>query len=170
MSSTPAAKETQYAGDGIQIWWQSSDLAVINAATTAFASSGTSLAGTLTGISSQPNPPTAASSALTNTPPPTNSETGLRPNAKIGIGVGVSILVILSMAVSFLVFRRRRKSKDIQNNEIMPSAPAELIQPITIHELYEPPFELASSRHYHEMLDTSVLAELASDTTPNHIP
>jgi hypothetical protein len=84
-------------GDGIPVWWQSSDLAAFAAAT------GQSTATTNSPTSSSP---TTTSSTPSSTPPA--SPNRLTSEAKIGIGIGIPFAVIALGILAFIWFTRSR--------------------------------------------------------------
>lgn len=110
-------------GDGVPVWWQSSDLAAFAPA------SSTSHTG---------------SSATTTTSPPLSndgSSSGLASGAKVGIGVGIGIflLVIGLVAVYFLRrYRKRRALPILQTGPEIQSlkGKGELAIDGGVHEMY----------------------------------
>ncbi|KAH8805101.1 hypothetical protein F5884DRAFT_440466 [Xylogone sp. PMI_703] len=127
-------------GDGIPVWYQSSDLALFRAAT-ATKSSTTSSTSTSTS-------PTSTSTSPATSTPTSNSSSGLSTGAKIGIGVGIPLAVLALGIIGFAYYMRRRRKNRVLPTELqglgrkeMTDA-EELAQPHVVHELYtdnEPP-------------------------------
>jgi hypothetical protein len=147
-------------GDGVPVWYQSTDSKVLAAAThTAVSqmSSQTSSPGAAQTPSSTP-PPTMSPGSST---PETNSDSGLSTGAKIGLGVGIPLAIILGLVLGWLIFRRRQAkmslhpSQDMAEQQPYHDAYArELAAPKTYyaqtHELENPTYEMAghSSKPY----------------------
>ncbi|KUJ13118.1 uncharacterized protein LY89DRAFT_785617 [Mollisia scopiformis] len=91
-------------GDGIAVWWQSSDLKAFAAAT---------------GTSSTPTQSTGTQSTSTATHSVTStpSSHGLSSGAKIGIGIGIPLGVIALGLIGFFVYFRRRRRNPIPQTE-----------------------------------------------------
>ncbi|KAH8599987.1 hypothetical protein B0O99DRAFT_611517 [Bisporella sp. PMI_857] len=96
-------------GDGIPVWWQSSDLKLFATPPT---STSTTTSQTTTGTS------TSDTSAPTNTGSPSSGGGGLSTGAKIGIGIGVPIVVIALAALAFGLWYRARKRYRVVNPEL----------------------------------------------------
>jgi hypothetical protein len=103
-------------GDGIPVWWQSSDLKAFAVGSESVSSSPTT---------SQPSP-TSTQPSLTSTQSlytPTISPTiipsnGLSSSAKNGIGVGIPLVVIVIGLVAFSIYSRRHKRVWIKQTEL----------------------------------------------------
>ncbi|KAF8851838.1 hypothetical protein BDZ45DRAFT_695594 [Acephala macrosclerotiorum] len=112
-------------GDGIAVWWQSSDLKAFAGAT-------------------QTSSPTSTNTQTTTTHSQTSTETskpsGLTSGAKIGIGVGIPLAVIaIGLVGFFLYFRRRRRTPVAQTGPpeyVASEAKPELQDTSTAHEMY----------------------------------
>ncbi|KAF2645949.1 hypothetical protein P280DRAFT_465689 [Massarina eburnea CBS 473.64] len=108
VSSSTQPSDSSIRGDGVPIWWQSSDMEVLRAAATMVPSS----TGSIT--SSAQTSPTASIASSTSTPTPTepsptDSPSGISTGAKAGIGVGAAIAVAaLAMGLYFFLMRKRR--------------------------------------------------------------
>ncbi|KAH5435988.1 hypothetical protein HBI16_117230 [Parastagonospora nodorum] len=97
-------------GDGVPVWYQSSDSQVLAAAATRTAGESSSLASRMSSASTAQTP--------TSTPPPTGSPAvqpestsssgGLSTGAKIGLGVGIPVAIIFGLVLGWLIFRRRK--------------------------------------------------------------
>jgi hypothetical protein len=98
-------------GDGIPVWWQSSDLAAFAAAT---------------GQPTTPtNSPTSSSRTTTSSTPsstPPARTNSLTSGAKIGIGVGIPIVVIALGILAFIWFKRSRHRNSIVHPEVESAA------------------------------------------------
>jgi hypothetical protein len=97
-------------GDGVQIWWQRSDEAVLSAAaaaTTSAPSTGRTLSSSTQSVTyiptSSPQHPAAG---------------GLSTGAKAGIGGGVAALVLIAGIAFALIFLRRKKKKEGSQTEL----------------------------------------------------
>ncbi|KAE8442742.1 hypothetical protein EG329_002882 [Mollisiaceae sp. DMI_Dod_QoI] len=95
---------TTIACDGIPIWWQDADAAVLSAASTISSASSTSSTATNTQSSSASS---TASNTATGTPSP--SKSGLSTGAKAAIGVCIPVVFLALLAGVFWFFRTRRK-------------------------------------------------------------
>lgn len=137
VKTTTVDKEATIQGDGIPIWWQSTDSAVLAAAAVQ-TSAGVS------GSSQTLSTPTSSPSQSTGAPPEQDTDSGLSNGAKIGLGVGIPIVVLIGLAIAFILFRRRRTKKTLgtshTDNMYGHHAPvAELMQPPIKYELRSEP-------------------------------
>lgn len=127
-------------GDGVPIWWQSSDRAVSPAVATPSSST-----------TSANNAQTSQTSSLpsnTQTPPSdSNTPRGLSPGAKAGIGVGVAAFFLLgALAVGMFVFVRRKKR--VVESESVEELESNNVQEKAWDPLYEMPQpDLHHTRH-----------------------
>ncbi|KAF2805438.1 uncharacterized protein BDZ99DRAFT_539765 [Mytilinidion resinicola] len=112
-TSTFPADATAW-GDGVPVWWQSSDDALLAEAST-MTPSGASPTAITTGVTgsggtaAQPSattsiPSSTATTSASSTPKPSGLSTG----AKVGLGVGIPLAIIAGLALGYLLFRRRR--------------------------------------------------------------
>jgi hypothetical protein len=110
-STTTAIASPTYNvhGDGVPVWWQSSDLAAFAAAT----GKPTSTATTLPSSS-----PPYSTSTSTNSPIPTPGPNGLTTGAKIGIGIGIPLVVIAIGIVGFIIYIRSRRKTRVAHSEL----------------------------------------------------
>ncbi|KAL5371016.1 hypothetical protein DPSP01_014541 [Paraphaeosphaeria sporulosa] len=101
-TSTLDSEMTVY-GDGVPIWWQSSDEAVL-----AKAAAATNSIATASEVqsSAQSVTPSASGSSMTELEPA--KKDGLSSGAKAGIGVSVAVCILGAILAAFLVFLRRR--------------------------------------------------------------
>jgi hypothetical protein len=102
--TTTVDKAATVQGDGVPIWWQNSDSAVLAAAATKMP--------TKTSENSQAlsTPTLSPSESLANLPKH-NTKSGLSTGAKVGLGVGIPIAVLLALAIAFILLRRRKARK-----------------------------------------------------------
>lgn len=117
---TNMATETALVkGDGIPIWWQSSDSAVLSAAAaqtpSSTAAETSKSGGGLIGEPTESNASGSAASPSTSNTALGQSNSGLSTGAKAGIGVGVSLgVIVIGLVMGFFLWRRRRsRSKPI---------------------------------------------------------
>jgi hypothetical protein len=124
-------------GDGIPIWWQSSDSAILAAAVTQ----------TLAGLSESSqtlSTPTSSATQSPAAPAEQDESSGLSTGAKIGLGVGIPIAVLLGLATAFILIRRRKarrippipRTSDGNGHQV---PVAELMQPPIKYELRSEP-------------------------------
>jgi hypothetical protein len=118
----PKASELVIQGDGMPIWFQSSDInAVVLTSTTSaglMTSASASAPGSVSKASTSAETTTAMGSMTSAAAP--ESDRGLSVGAKGGIGAGAAVVVLaIAAAVSFLVFRRRREKRRIQARDSM---------------------------------------------------
>jgi hypothetical protein len=129
---TETATTSAFAvGDGIPIWWQSSDAQLLARA------SDTSTIGSQTLVETSSTPgaalskntstPTNSANTLTptgsaSTPAPTNSTSSPFPQsggfplgAKIGLGVGIPVALLAGLVIGILLLRRRRQRHPATN-------------------------------------------------------
>jgi hypothetical protein len=111
-STTTAIASPTYNvyGDGMPVWWQSSDLAAFAAAT---GEPTTSTATTLPSSSPPHSTPTS-----TGSPSPTPGLNGLTNGAKIGIGIGVPLVVIAIGVMGFIFYVRSRRKARVTHSEL----------------------------------------------------
>jgi hypothetical protein len=88
---------TSVVGDGVPIWWQSSDAKVLASASTMTTNGAT--AGTI---------PNLSTASPTSNP---SDSSGLTTGAKIGIGVGIPVAVIAGLAIGLLFGLKRRRDR-----------------------------------------------------------
>lgn len=99
LKTIPQISKTVVVNDGIPIMWQASDSALLARAST---------------MSSSPK--TTVSITPVGSPPATNTSRlsgGLSTGAKIGLGVGIPVAVIALLAMGFLLWKRRQKSRPV---------------------------------------------------------
>lgn len=115
-TSTVATESTVY-GDAVQIWWQSSDEAVLAAAAaeTSSASRTGQVQGSTTGQTSLPV--TWYTGSLT----PSNPG-GISTGAKAGIGAGIGAAFLLSIATGVFLFLRRKTRTIVYDVQMPPEA------------------------------------------------
>ncbi|CZR69612.1 uncharacterized protein PAC_19512 [Phialocephala subalpina] len=89
-------------GDGIPVWWQSSDLKAFAAATQ---------------TSSPISANTQTTSTQSQTQTGTSKSSGLTSGAKIGIGIGIPLAVIAIGLVGFFLYFRRRQRTPVAQEE-----------------------------------------------------
>jgi len=124
---TTVVKNDSYTiyGDGIPVWWQSSDLKAFAAATGPTPTSGSpTTTGTQQTLSN-----TSQTSSPTSSPSATSSSSGLSSGAKIGIGIGIPLGVIAIGAIAFFLFFRRRGRKQVAQTEDEYKAPGQTGEP-----------------------------------------
>jgi hypothetical protein len=102
-TTRPWTKATVVKGDGIPIFWQKSDSAVLVRASAITMSSQASTVSMPGSTSVDP------SKSPTATGTPTPSPDGLSTGAKIGLGVGIPVAIIALLAIGFLLWRKRRE-------------------------------------------------------------
>ncbi|KAF2489093.1 hypothetical protein BU16DRAFT_531503 [Lophium mytilinum] len=115
VSTSTFASDATAWGDGVPIWWQNSDDALLAAASTMLPSASSSTVPT-TGLASTGG--TARPSATTSIPSSTAATSasstavpgvgGLSTGAKVGLGVGIPVAIIAGLALGYLLFRRRQ--------------------------------------------------------------
>ncbi|KAH7393866.1 hypothetical protein DE146DRAFT_110279 [Phaeosphaeria sp. MPI-PUGE-AT-0046c] len=119
---TNMATETAIVkGDGIPIWWQSTDASMLSAAaaqtpssmTVEVSKTGGGLVGEPTGSSSSTSASAASSPDISSTA--VGESSGLSTGTKAGIGVGVSVgVIVIGLLMGFFFWRRRRsRSKKV---------------------------------------------------------
>lgn len=107
VSTTTIASDLTVFGDGIPIWWQSSDEAIFaSASIAAMASFANATSPTQTQASVPSSTPTTSKIS-----PASDPETSLSGGAKAGIGVGVALGVLGAALASFLFLSLRRKNR-----------------------------------------------------------
>lgn len=147
MPTTNQAPESELVkGDGIPIWWQQSDAAMLSSAAAGTPSSvpaETSRTGG--GLVVEPTDSSAISSptspGTTNTASGEESS-GLSTGAKAGIGVGVALgVVVIGLVLGFFLWRRRRnRTKEVGGpqpvhmGDVYPSTPGGAPPPVYGHE------------------------------------
>ncbi|KAF2114096.1 hypothetical protein BDV96DRAFT_647582 [Lophiotrema nucula] len=116
-STTTVASDSSVIGDGVPIWWQSSDSKVLASASTLTPTpTGPTTAPTTAPTTGAQTGPMTSIPSQTSTPP----SSGLSTGAKAGIGVAVPLAVIAIAAIAFLLFRRRRKNAVVSGSEAVP--------------------------------------------------
>lgn len=131
VTKTTVASESTINGGGVPILWQSSDLKVLAAASTAIPKSTDAVVTTPTSVEdgTTTSIPSASISTSYNTPNSSSTSTsqpgsgGLSTGAKAGIGFGVSIgIIVVAVVVIILIRSRRRREASIANgNELGPT-------------------------------------------------
>ncbi|KAH7092479.1 hypothetical protein FB567DRAFT_576852 [Paraphoma chrysanthemicola] len=114
VSTLALGTSTIVKGDGIPIFWQQSDSAVLARASTLTRKLQAS------SLLATPGPSSVAPSTsptLADTPAPPSH--GLSTGAKIGLGVGIPMAIIALLAIGFLVWRRRRNQQVLGANEVV---------------------------------------------------
>ncbi|KAN0113234.1 hypothetical protein V8E51_006185 [Hyaloscypha variabilis] len=97
-------------GDGIPVWWQSSDLAAFTEPPKTTASSSSTIPTTSTNRASSSTATSTSSGGSTPTSSlKPNYSSGLSSGAKIAVGVTIPVVVIAVVLGIFLFFRRRGK-------------------------------------------------------------
>lgn len=147
---------TAVGGDGIPIWWQSSDVAMLArasamASTAEVTANAQSVSRSTSGTALPSDTSTAAA---------TSGSGGLSTGAKIGIGVSVPVGFLVALLLGFLLWRRRRNRQGtdagIGRDDMTQQEKTGLPTPSTVdgnvHELHSP--HSYGSRH-----------ELPPDTT-----
>jgi hypothetical protein len=94
---------TSAVGDGVPIWWQSSDAKVLASASTMMPTNGATT-GTLLTLS------TALPTSM-----PSNSS-GLTTGTKIGIGIGIPVAVIAGLVMGLLSGMKRRRDRKVNGS------------------------------------------------------
>lgn len=110
ISTSTIASNSFVAGDGIPIWWQSSDIALLASASSALLSppiTTTDAALTATRVAQTSRTVSIPSSTSTRS----SESGGLKRSQKIGIGVGVPLFLIAALLIGYLVFRRHRNKR-----------------------------------------------------------
>jgi hypothetical protein len=135
--TTTVDKESTIQGDGIPIWWQSSDSSVL-AAAVAQTSAGFS------GSSQTLSTPTPSPNQSPGATVEQDTDSGLSNGAKIGLGVGIPTVVLIGLTIAFIFFRRRRAKRTLttsltDNRNGHPAPVAELMQPPIKYELRSEP-------------------------------
>jgi hypothetical protein len=162
-------KATEAKGDGVPIWWQSSDQEVLAAALTT-----TVTPEDLKTTSTQSLPthslPTAPITNPTSTPTSSvqkqpNTSTSLSTGAKAGIGVGAFIgVAILALAVVWIFLRRKRRALNVKAEPVHEAFPGHLKQQQAYEmlnpEVHQTAHELPGPVQKHP----NQLAELESST------
>lgn len=120
-------------GDGMPVWWQSSDLAAFAAAT------GQPTTSTATTLPSSSSPHSA--SILTGSLSPTPGPNGLTTGAKIGMGIGIPLAVIVIGVIGFIFYVRSRGKARVKHSELQLMAVDKYPQQVpvvgaSIQELY----------------------------------
>jgi hypothetical protein len=111
VSMTTMAAETTIYGDGVQIWWQSSDEALLSAAAAATTSAQSTKQTSSPSTHSMTSTPTSTPTRTpTNDPPPAASG-DLSTGAKGGIGGGIAAAVVIAGIVLTLFLRRKKKAR-----------------------------------------------------------
>ena len=102
--------------DGVQVWWQSSDEALLSSVAQSTPSTATmpltitAISTTSPAVRSSASPATASSS-----PSPTvHAPSGLPTGAKIGIGISVPAVALVALLFGFIVWRRRSKNSQME--------------------------------------------------------
>jgi hypothetical protein len=124
---TTIEQETRVIGDGVPIWWQASDLPVLEAAAQMTPTSMPPSAST-SGAPSEGSAPTlpentSASDAERNQS--SSSSGGLTTGGKIGLGVGLPIAILLGLFIGYMFARRRRAKKIGGGDSAIPSEMAQ---------------------------------------------
>ncbi|KAF2650861.1 hypothetical protein K491DRAFT_696953 [Lophiostoma macrostomum CBS 122681] len=116
--TTTIPGDTTVYGDGVPVWWQASDEAVLSAA--AIAASTTSIPQTQTRPSAQP---ATSSLSSASTAPASAHKSGLSTGAKTGIGVGIAAGAVCVLVAALLFLRRKNRAKRLP--ELRGPAPVE---------------------------------------------
>lgn len=119
--TVPILSDTIVQGDGIPIYWQSSDVEVLSRAA-AMTPTGTasSVASPSNADASPSSVPSSPGALQTGSLPPAGLSTG----AKAGVGAGIPIAVIAALVMGSLLWKRRRDRRVV--SEGMATQRAEL--------------------------------------------
>jgi hypothetical protein len=114
-TSTVALEMTVY-GDGVPVWWQSSDEAIFAVAGSTTISASTPLASSLMHAQTSAQSSKLSPSDPSNSVSASTQQEGLSGGAKAGIGVGIAVGVLVAM-LAVILFCLRRRNKGTQETQ-----------------------------------------------------
>lgn len=117
VQSTTVAKESIIKGDGVQIWWQSSDEALLASASGILLQTIAPETATTTTLAQTGATTSIAMSTSTGALGGGGSG-GLSMGAKAGIGAGIPIAVFAGLAMGYFLFRRQWKNSAIKGGDV----------------------------------------------------
>lgn len=138
ISTKTLLAETAVVGDGVPIWWQSSDVAAATGAAVIPTPAITSMSNSI---------PTFASSSSATISPAPNKSGGVTTAVGVGIGVGVFVALLIGVGIGILFRRRSNRRKGGKRPATAPQGPdhqgpaAEMYAPQKVHEIQTQPEE-----------------------------
>lgn len=147
VKSTTLTTTSYVWGDGIPIWWQSSDEAALTAASTLMPTQ------TVSPTTTQ----TSSSTTQTGGSSDSNTQSSFSTSAKIGLGVGIPLAVLLGLGIGWFVFRHQKANTPLlhSNNEHGQYIGASSKEPVAQQLQGQPRYEMGDHSVYRHELHES---------------
>ena len=125
-STTVLDTEAYVLGDGVPIWWQTSDSAQLSSGPATLPSRTMPKATTTASISA----PRITSTSLNQ-----QQHDGLTKDAKVGIGLGIPLAAIAGLALGFYLFGWRRRNRTSTGNPVLQQSSTTVMDHHSLPEL-----------------------------------